>query len=291
MPWERWEFRPRRLPLITSEVAVDLLEALGRGRPTVTTSLDLWVSRVALELTAEGARIGPLLVRREELEEVAEDERTVFAATADGLVPVEARAGRYYKLVNCGRGRAPTLEVDGIHMHRVAGVSPTEDASSKVGRLGALKGRTVLDTCTGLGYTAVEALRRGAARVVTVEVDPNVLSIAELNPWSEGLSSGSSELILGDVAEVVRNLPSAHFDAVIHDPPRFSLAGELYSEEFYRELARVLRPGGRIVHYVGHPGSRSGKRVHVGVMRRMRASGFVVRWVGEMGVVVGRRAP
>ncbi|MCX8203562.1 MAG: hypothetical protein N3H32_04525, partial [Nitrososphaeria archaeon] len=176
MPWERWEFRPRRLPLITSEVAVDVLEALDRGRSTVTTSLDLWVSRVELELTSDGARIGPVLVRRDELEEVAEDKRTVFAATSDGLAPVEARATRYYKLVNCGRGRAPTLEVDGIHMHRVADVSPTVDASAKVGLLGALRGRVVLDTCTGLGYTAVEALRRGAAQVVTVEVDPNVLS-------------------------------------------------------------------------------------------------------------------
>jgi predicted methyltransferase len=31
------------------------------------------------------------------------------------------------------------------------------------------------------------------------------------------------------------------FDAALHDPPRFGIAGELYSQVFYDQLARVLR--------------------------------------------------
>jgi predicted methyltransferase len=54
----------------------------------------------------------------------------------------------------------------------------------------------------------------------------------------------------------------------------FSLAGELYSLEFYRELHRVTAPGGRLFHYVGDPESRSGARVTRGVLRRLEEAGF-----------------
>ncbi|MCS6788940.1 MAG: RsmD family RNA methyltransferase, partial [Aigarchaeota archaeon] len=181
-----WSFTPRRLPLITAEVAEDVLEAMERGQGSVSTSLDLWLSKVELILARKGLLIGSVEVSREELGAISNDKRTVFSVTSDGLRPVEVRAVRYYKLVNCGRGRAPTLEIDGVHMHRVKDVSPTEDAIAKVRLLGRLNDRKVLDTCTGLGYTAIEAVRRGA-EVVTVELDENVLTIAETNPWSAEL--------------------------------------------------------------------------------------------------------
>lgn len=286
-PFARYRFVPREVPLLTSDVARDLLSAISAGRSSVRTSLDLWLSEVDLVVSGDAVVIGGLELGREALEEVAGDERTVYAVTPSGLSPVEVRSDRYYKLVNTGRGHAPTLEIDGIHMHRVADVKPELDAAMKVSLLGPLRGRRVLDTCTGLGYTAIEALRRGASEVVTVEVDGNVLSVAELNPWSRGLSDPRVTLLHGDVSELIRSLEGSSFDAVIHDPPRFSLAGELYGLEFYRELSRVLRRGGRVVHYVGRPGHLSGKRVHVGVMRRMREAGFAVRWVERVEAVVG----
>ncbi|HRW51172.1 MAG TPA: spermine synthase, partial [Caldilinea sp.] len=64
------------------------------------------------------------------------------------------------------------------------------------------------------------------------------------------------------------------FDAIIHDPPMFSLAGELYSLAFYRELLRVLRRGGRLFHYIGNPESKSGATVTRGVVRRLTEAGF-----------------
>ncbi|MDJ0274636.1 MAG: methyltransferase domain-containing protein [Aigarchaeota archaeon] len=286
-PLARFRFVPREVPLLTSDVAVDLLEALSSGRSHARTSLDLWIGEVTVKLEGETALIGGVVVTRSELEEVAKDDRTVFAVTDSGLLPVEVRSDRYYKLVNTGRGHAPTLEIDGIHMHRVAEVKPERDAAMKVALLGRLRGKRVLDTCTGLGYTAIEALKRGASEVVTVEVDPNVLSLAELNPWSRGLSDDRIKVLQGDVSELIRSFEDGSFDAVVHDPPRFSLAGELYGLEFYRELSRVLRRGGVVVHYVGKPGHLSGKRIHVGVMRRMREAGFSVRWVERVEAVVG----
>ena len=59
-------------------------------------------------------------------------------------------------------------------------------------------------------------------------------------------------LVRGDVA-VDRLAAGSAFDAVLHDPPRFGIAGELYSQAFYDHLARVLKPRGVLFHYTGTP--------------------------------------
>ena len=77
------------------------------------------------------------------------------------------------------------------------------------------------------------------------------------------------------------------FDAIVHDPPRFSLAGELYSLKFYRRLNKALRLGGRLVHYVGQPGVVKGRAIWRGVMRRLREAGFDVRYDSRSRCVYG----
>jgi len=140
--------------------------------------------------------------------------------------------------------------------------------------LGLKKGR-VLDTCTGLGYTAIGALARGAEIVVSVEREPPVIRVAEMNPWSRCLFGGEIILLLGDSYQIVDALPTEFFDWVIHDPPRLTHAGSLYSEEFYSRLYRVMAEDGRLFHYTGEPGSKY-RRVDLqrGVQRRLRAAGF-----------------
>lgn len=65
-------------------------------------------------------------------------------------------------------------------------------------------------------------------------------------------------------------MSATSFDAVVHDPPRFSLAGELYSE-----IYRVLRHGGRLFHYTGNPHViKTGSSFVDGVIRRLKAAGF-----------------
>jgi hypothetical protein len=81
-------------------------------------------------------------------------------------------------------------------------------------------------------------------------------------------------------------MPAASFDSVIHDPPRFSLAGELYSEEFYREIFRVLRRDGRLFHYTGNPHVvKKGSSFVDGVIHRLKAAGF--RHVQKVGHLMG----
>jgi hypothetical protein len=94
-------------------------------------------------------------------------------------------------------------------------------------------------------------------------------------------------LVHGDIEEYIRTLPGASFDSVIHDPPRFSLAGELYGERFYREIHRVLKRRGALFHYTGNPHLlKRGASFVDHAAQRLRAAGFtrVVKVAALMGV-------
>ncbi len=274
--------------MFTSEVALDLLHAAEGGGGMVEVSLDLWRSKELVEVSGEKVVVRGEAIPLEEFRRVARDERSVFALVSGELRKVEVRAEHFYKLVKSMKGHAPTLEIDGIHMHRVKGVYPEEDAYLKVRVASSrLRNGVVLDTCTGLGYSAIWAARLGASSVITVEKDVNVLKIAEINPWSWDLESEKITIVNDDTSRLIYSLPSEAFQAVIHDPPRFSLAGELYSGEFYAELFRILKPRGILVHYVGRPGEKSrGLRLYRGVLERLRAVGFEARWDPEQRVVI-----
>jgi predicted methyltransferase len=169
--------------------------------------------------------------------------------------------------------RAPTMMISGIPMHRIKGTDPHRDTLEKVKAVKPIVGR-VLDTATGLGYTAIEAART-AESVLTIELDPAALQVARLNPWSQALfESPVITQRIGDSYDVVEEFDEGAFTRVVHDPPVFSLAGHLYSGEFYAELFRVLERGGRLFHYVGDPQSKSGRSTTRGVMLRLQDAGF-----------------
>ncbi|NAZ38796.1 MAG: methyltransferase domain-containing protein [Acidilobus sp.] len=217
--------------------------------------------------------------------------RSYLAVEWSAVYEIEVRTPfAYYKLVPVEGSCAPTLEINGIHMHRVEGTTPIEDARSKVRALPIRPGSEVLEVGTGLGYTTAAALEAGAAHVTSIEVDENVLWIAERNPWSRHLASDKVTILLGDAVMAVKEL-SGPFDYVVHDPPRFtSSTGPLYGREFYAELFRLLRPGGRLFHYTGEPGRARGRSLWADVARRLREVGFdEIRYVKEALGVVARR--
>lgn len=238
------------------------------------------LGRDTVEVVVSGREVvlGSLSVPIEVLEEavVVGDETRIFFLSREGFTQVAFyREGRYYKLRSVGEGLAPTLEISGIHMHNIQNIDPWNDAKRKVEKLGLRRGSLVLDICTGLGYTASHAVLRGAI-VVTIEKDRAVLEMAELNPWSRLLAHPNVTVLLGDAFEVLEELPEQLFDAAVHDPPRFALAGELYSLEFYKRLRRVLKRGARVFHYTGWPGKHRGLNVQAGVARRLRAASFEI---------------
>ena len=208
------------------------------------------------------------------LQEIQENELACFAILEGELERIQAYSeafSRYYSLMPTKS--APTMLISGIPMHRIKDTNPYKDTMSKI-RAVALLGGPLLDTTMGLGYTAIEASRT-ADHVTTIELDPAVVEICRGNPWSQELFDNPKiTRLIGDAYDLILEFDDHSFTRVIHDPPMFSLAGDLYSGEFYRELYRVLRPSGRLFHYIGDPKSRSGRNVTRGVVRRLQESGF-----------------
>lgn len=255
------------------------------GRSRVSLDLGLTLADISLE---GGQAVLPdgVTISLGDLERIERNRNAVFFPEDGGFHQVAISRDHFYKLVPTAG--APTLEIDGIRMHKTKGTTPDVDARLKIDTLG-IDGGVVLDTCTGLGYTALAALGRGGCLVVSFELRPEVLRIAGMNPWSRGLfSDGRVHLLVGDVFDLVGALPEGFFDHVVHDPPRFARAGHLYGAEFYARMHRVLRDGGRLFHYTGEPGSRY-RRIDLrrGVMRRLGEAGFRrLRYdAGTLGVV------
>ena len=193
----------------------------------------------------------------------------------------------YYKLVRIANGEN-TLEIDGVRMHQAGRKTPLQDAEDKVSVVGVFKGAVVLDIGTGLGYSVIACLKAGARKVYTIEKDENVLEIAKQNPASKELfESKAVEIISKDAVEAIRDFQNGFFDFILHDPPRLSFAGELYSQDFYFQLYRVLKKRGMLFHYTGNPGAMRGKNIPKGVKQRLALAGFKhISWVeGCLGFI------
>jgi predicted methyltransferase len=276
-------------PIVLSYVQVQpLLRARAEGASSTETSLDLGLTEISVQIEAERVVLtGDEWLSWETIQEIDESRTTCFAVEAhraDKIQRFSEAWNRYYSLMPTEG--APTLLVSGIPMHRIKDTTPDRDTLAKARTIAPLAGQ-VLDTATGLGYTVIEAAKT-AEHVVTIELDPAVLDVARLNPWSRQLFENPKiEQIIGDSFEVVQDFENESFARIIHDPPTFSLAGDLYSGECYRNLFRILKRRGRLFHYIGDLESRSGRNVARGVVRRLQEAGFgrIVRRPEAFGVV------
>ena len=260
-------------PLLTLPVANGLLAAREAGASELTGSfnLDLSSDVVTLE-TGSWQWRGQHHPYPDKLKD-----RTIYFWDGEEFTPVSRYAGSLIKLVPTQWG-APTFEIDGIKMLPTSKESPLDDARRKVA-LVQPRGKIVLDTCGGLGYFAACCLYAGVAEIRSFEKNVDVLWLRTLNPWSPDPDAHSSDgrlkLTHGDITETIVQMPDACVDAVLHDPPRFGIAGELYSQVFYDQLARVLRRGGRLFHYTGSPNKlTSGRDVPREVQKRLETAGF-----------------
>jgi len=273
-------------PLLTLKVHEALTAAVRGGAAALTCSLDLDRSETTVAIAADSwewrGRRYPYLENCKE--------RTIYYCAGETFEPVARFTNSLIKLVPTPWG-PPTFEIDGIKMLPTAQVSPYADAERKVGLIKP-RDKVVLDTCGGLGYFAAWCLRGQAARVLSYEKNPDVIWLRTLNPWSPQADSDPDQrltLTQGDIAEVIGQLADSSADAILHDPPRFGIAGELYSQVFYDQLARVLRRDGMLFHYTGTPNRlTSGRDVPNEVASRLRNAGFTTRLIGD-GVLAAKK--
>lgn len=276
-------------PIILSYVQAEpLLDARRKGLTSAGTSPDLGRTTVTVALAEEGV-IFPGGERLDwlSIEKICKSEVNCYLVEDNAIRPVQIFSEYTNRMCSLLPTKgAPSMLIAGFVMHRIKDTDPMQDTRSKIAAIAPISGR-VLDTATGLGYTAIEAAR-SAEEVVTIELDPGAQAMARLNPWSRELFDNPKiTRIMGDSYEVVQEFADESFARIIHDPPTFSLAGDLYAGAFYRQLYRILRRGGRLYHYIGDPDSKASGGVTRGALRRLQEAGFtrVTRKAEAYGVV------
>jgi 16S rRNA (guanine966-N2)-methyltransferase len=110
---------------------------------------------------------------------------------------------------------------------------------------GPLTGAGVLDLYAGSGAVGLEALSRGAARVLLVESDPVAARVIRANITAVGLpgarlATGRVAAVLGRGAEALGSgpVPGDPFDVVVADPPYAAGGAEI------TEMLLALLAGG-----------------------------------------------
>lgn len=158
----------------------------------------------------------------------------------------------------------------------------------------------ILDVCFGLGYNSAMAISVALEEnpdceieVVGLEYDANIISkIQEVNPqiaffaqykrltpqeleFKEG--NVSVKVLLGDARETCKTLPENYFDAVFFDPFSPKTAPEMWQENFFAEMHRVMKKTAILATY-------SCARM---VRENMSKAGLLY----DDGPIVGRRGP
>jgi predicted methyltransferase len=244
---------------------------------SVQSSADLGMTTATLQRVENGFALpdGQVLTFQH-MEQINDDENGCYQLMNGEPHKVEFFSdftNRYYSLMPTEA--APTMLISGIPMHRIKDTNPMADTRQKLKALGRANG-LVLDTTTGLGYTAILAAQT-ARQVITIEFDPIVIEVCRANPWSQELFTNPKiQQLIGDSGDLAPGFADETFNAILHDPPTFNLAGHLYSGQLYTIFYRILKSNGRLFHYIGNPQSRYGATTGRGVVSRLKKAGFSV---------------
>lgn len=107
--------------------------------------------------------------------------------------------------------------------------------------LGDVSGLTVLDAFAGSGVIGIEALSRGAARVVAVDTDKDAFKVMKAN---RDLVTDEAHMSVhrANISSWLATQDDPLFDIVIADPPYDDIRPELL-----QKVAEAVKPGGILV--------------------------------------------
>jgi hypothetical protein len=257
------------LPLITKKEAERILKS---GEGSVEVSLDLGISSTSLQIKDGLVHVNEDKVPLKDFEKVKED--ACYAIEDDSLKKLaifSEKTDLYYKLMPTKDW--PTIKLSATPMHRYVKVSPKEDTLSKIREIKPVKGK-ILDTCCGLGYTAIVSSRE-ADEVYTFEKDHNMLYMASLNPYSQELFTNKKiKIFQEDISEAISRFENNFFDRIIHDPPTFKREPTLYSKNFYQQLFRILKKGSILYHYAPWPHKTRREVFYKSMIKNLKECGF-----------------
>ncbi len=132
------------------------------------------------------------------------------------------------------------------HTHR------THPMSDKVrgalfNTLGDLGGLSALDAYAGSGACSIEAVSRGAAQVLAIDIDPEAIKTIAENVRALGLGEQIT-VRRANISGWSRNNQARQFDIVLADPPYDDVRPDVLGR-----LAAHVKPGGLLV--LSWPGS------------------------------------
>jgi len=186
--------------------ARQMIEAREKGQSVASVSTDLNLTESEIKLQAEDV-LFPTGERLDwkGIEEISGNETACFTVEKNMLKPIKGFSevsGRVFGLMPTDS--APTMLISGIPMHRIKDTNPHQDTLNKIKAIAPIKG-DVLDTTTGLGYTAIEAAKT-ASHVTTIEIDAVAQEMARLNPWSKALFNNPKiTQVIGDAFDEIES--------------------------------------------------------------------------------------
>src|SRR5215469_12459772 len=137
-----------------------LLEARKRGQVVVETSPDLGISTTSVTLSSEGVSFASgERLDWASVEKISQDEVCCYSSSAQGIQAVRTFSTGTNRLCSLMPTQgAPSMLIAGFVMHRIKEIDPWQHAQRMIAAIVPVSG-SVLDTATGLGYTAILAAR------------------------------------------------------------------------------------------------------------------------------------
>ena len=133
-------------------------------------------------------------------------------------------------------------------------------------------------------------MHKGVEHALMAEIDGEVIRLSkEFLPGIAGdaWDDKRAEVLVGDGIDYVKNAPDGRFDAIIVDSTDPIGVGEvLFTDEFYKNAARILTPRGVIVNQCGVPFMQADELRDTSLLRK-RSFPHVTAYVAAVPTYVG----